>query len=81
MHYCEMETQSPVLAFCDERATEKIEGCWYCQHHAYALEQAEARWSGVNWFPMTYRNIEQKSGERHDYGSLFDDEDEDQPSI
>jgi hypothetical protein len=54
----------------------KIEGHWYCQHHGDALQQAQERWSGVNWFPTTYRNIEKPLGERHDYGSLLDDDDE-----
>jgi hypothetical protein len=45
MRYCEMETQGPVLGFCGERASMKVEKHWYCQHHADALEQASERWS------------------------------------
>ena len=76
MHYCEMETQGPVLGFCGERASTKIENHWYCQHHGDALEQAQERWSGVNWFPLTYKTVEEPWDERHDYSTLFDDEDE-----
>lgn len=82
MRYCEMESQGPVSGFCDQRASIKIEGGWYCQHHADALREAREQWSGVNWFPLSRKGIEeQKPRDRHDYGSLFDDEDEDQPSI
>ena len=76
MRYCEMELQGPVLGFCGERASMKVENHWFCQHHGDALQQAQERWSGVNWFPLTYKAVEEPSGERHDYSSLFDDEDE-----
>jgi hypothetical protein len=76
MHYCEMELQGPVLALCDERASMKVGGCWFCEHHAAAMAQSEERWSGIHLFPLTYGDIEEASGETHDYGNLFDDEDE-----
>jgi hypothetical protein len=49
MRHCEMELQGPVLGFCDQRASIKIEGCWFCQHHGDALARAQERWSGINW--------------------------------
>jgi hypothetical protein len=41
MHYCEMELQGPVLALCDERASVNVEGYWFCEFHAHALQQYE----------------------------------------
>lgn len=80
-HHCEMETPTLVMGFCDERGTIRIDGHWYCRHHADALQDAQQQWSGINFFPSTHKGNNKQSGERHDYGSLFDDEDEDQPSI
>jgi hypothetical protein len=74
MHYCQMEFQGPVVAFCDDRATAKIEGRWYCQHHADALEQASERWSGVNWFPLRHTESD-KQLQLDDDGRCWDDED------
>ena len=73
MHHCEMESQGPVLGFCDQRASAKIEGCWFCQHHAEALQQASECWSGVNWFPITYKKTE-KQPQLDDDGRFWDDE-------
>jgi len=81
MHRCEMEINGRLELPCGEPAMFKVENHWYCQIHANAVEEAQIRWSGINWFPLTYKTAKEPSGERHDYGSLFDDEDEDQPSI
>jgi hypothetical protein len=70
-----MELQVPALAFCDERASMKVGGCWLCEHHAAAMAQAEERWSGVNWLPVTYREIEQQPDPIDDDGRFWDDED------
>ena len=77
MRYCEMETQGPVLGFCDQRATAKIEGHWYCPHHADALEQASERWSGIHWFPLTNREIGQQPNLSDPDGRFWDDDTED----
>ena len=76
MHYCEMETQGPALGFCDQRASIKIEGGWFCQHHADALAQAEERWSGINWFPLTEKQPKKKPDPIDDDGRFWDDEHE-----
>ena len=73
MHYCEMELQGPVLAFCDERASMKVGGCWFCEHHAAAMAQSEERWSGVNWFPLRYTESN-KQLQLDDDGRFWDDE-------
>jgi hypothetical protein len=73
MRYCEMETQSPVLAFCDERARFEVQNHWYCKHHACALAQAEERWSGINWFSLTEREPKKKP-QLDDDGRFWDDE-------
>ena len=73
MHYCEMELQGPVLALCDERASMKVENHWYCQHHGDALQQAEERWSGVNWFQLTCKETE-KQPQLDDDGRFWDEE-------
>jgi hypothetical protein len=74
MNYCEMETQGPVLGFCDQRASVKVENHWYCQHHADALAQAQERWSGINWFPLTCKKTEKQS-EVDDDGRFWDEGD------
>jgi hypothetical protein len=74
MHFCEMEFRGRLALPCGDRATAKIEGRWYCQLHADALERASERWSGIHWFPLTYGK--EPSGERHDYWSLWDDHEE-----
>ena len=74
MHYCEMELQGPVLALCDERASMKVGGCWLCEHHADALAQASERWSGINWFPLTHREIEQQPDLNDPDGRFWDEE-------
>jgi len=74
MDYCEMETQGPVLGFCGERASTKIENHWYCQHHGDALAQAQERWSGVNWFPIIYKTTERQP-QLDDDGRFWDEED------
>ena len=74
MRYCEMELQDPVLAICDERASVKVEGHWFCQFHADLLEEAQIRWSGVNWFPLAYGNTEKQS-KVDDDGRFWDEED------
>jgi hypothetical protein len=76
MHYCELEINGRLALPCGDRATVKIEGCWYCQPHADALEQAEARWSGINWFPAPYRNIEKQPDFEDEDGRFWDDEKE-----
>jgi hypothetical protein len=60
MHYCELESQGRLALACGDRATVKIEGRWYCQPHADVLEQAEARWSGVNWFSLGEKDSKKK---------------------
>jgi hypothetical protein len=59
---------------CDERASIKAEGRWYCALHADLLAEAEIRWSGVNWLPLG-RHPEAEE-QPTDCLSLFDDEDE-----
>jgi hypothetical protein len=82
MHYCEMETQGPVLGFCGERASMKVENHWYCQHHTDALQQAQERWSGVNWFPIRYTETDEQHDLNDPDGRFWDDDNgEDQPSI
>jgi len=56
--------------FCDERAAVNIEGRWYCTLHAEMLEAAEARWSGINFFPTDFDEKQEVCG------NLFDDEEE-----
>ena len=73
-HYCEMETQGPVLGFCDQRASTKIEGHWYCLHHGDALEQAQERWSGVNWFSLTEREPKKKPDLNDEDGRFWDND-------
>jgi len=74
MRYCEMELQGPVLALCDERASMKVGGCWLCEHHADALAQASERWSGINWIPLTHREIEQQPDLNDPDGRFWDEE-------
>ena len=76
MRYCEMESQGRLALPCDERATVKIEGRWYCQPHADVLEQAEARWSGINWFSLTDRGSIDKQPDYNDEDGRFWDEEE-----
>jgi hypothetical protein len=45
MHFCEMELQGMAVEPCGQPATAKHGGCWYCEYHFDALEQAEARWA------------------------------------
>jgi hypothetical protein len=69
-----MESQVPVLGFCGERASVKVENHWYCQHHGEALAQAQERWSGVNWFPLTHREIKQQPDLNDPDGRFWDGE-------
>ncbi|MGD0975944.1 MAG: hypothetical protein ABR866_17790 [Candidatus Korobacteraceae bacterium] len=75
-HFCEMETQGPVLALCDERASMKVGGCWLCEHHAAALEQAAERWSGINWLSLTQTGIDKQPDLNDPDGEFWDDEEE-----
>ncbi len=60
---------------CGERATIKIEGGWYCQHHGDALQQAQERWSGIHLFPLTYENTKEQADTPIDGdGRFWDDE-------
>lgn len=72
-HRCEMESKGRIATPCDELASTKMEGRWYCALHADLLAEAEARWSGVNWFPLGYTEAEEQP---NDCLSLFDDEGE-----
>jgi hypothetical protein len=76
MHRCEMEINGRLELPCGERAMFKVENHWYCSAHADAVAESQIRWSGINWFPLTYKAVEEPSDERHDYSNLFDDEDE-----
>jgi hypothetical protein len=76
MHYCEMELQGPVLALCDERASVKVEGHWFCEFHANALQQYEARWSGINWFPIGYTETVEQPHPIDKDGRFWDDGEE-----
>jgi hypothetical protein len=76
MHRCEMEINGRLELPCGDRASIRIEKHWYCPAHADALAQAEERWSGIHLFPLTYGGIKEPSDERHDYSSLFDDDEE-----
>jgi len=75
MRCCEMESQGPVSGFCDERAMFKVQNHWYCQFHADALEEAEARWSGINWFPIRYTESHEQPDLNDPDGRFWDDED------
>jgi hypothetical protein len=70
MHRCEMESEGRIAMPCNERASTKTEGRWYCALHADLLAEAEVRWSGVNWFPLDYNEQPEKCE------SLFDDDEE-----
>jgi len=76
MHRCEMEVNGRLALPCGDRATVKIEEHWYCQLHADALEQAEQRWSGVNWFPLTYGESEKQLDFNDEDGVFWDNEEE-----
>jgi hypothetical protein len=77
MHRCEMEVNGRLALPCDERAMFKVENHWYCQFHADALQQASERWSGVNWFPLTYDDTkEQADNPIDDDGRFWDDDTE-----
>ena len=74
MHYCEMEVQGRLALPCDERAPVKVEGRWYCQFHADALEEAQIRWSGINWFPIRYTENNKQPDPNDPDGRFWDDE-------
>ncbi len=74
MRYCEMETQGRLALPCDERAMFKIENHWYCQIHAAAVEEAQSRWSGINWFSLTEKDPEKKPDLNDADGRFWDDE-------
>jgi len=73
-HKCGMEVNGRLELPCDEPATVKIEGGWYCEHHGTALGQAAERWSGVNWFALTDRDIEEQPDLNEADGRFWDDE-------
>lgn len=58
-------------------ASIKIEGHWYCQLRGGALQQAQERWSGVNWFPLTEKDSKKKLHLNDEDGRFWDGEDED----
>lgn len=70
MHRCEMESEGRIAMPCDERASTKTDGRWYCALHAEMLEAAETRWSGINFFPTNFNEKQEVCG------NLFDDEEE-----
>jgi hypothetical protein len=74
MHYCEMESQGRLALPCDERATTKVEERWYCQCHADALEAAQARWSGINWFSLNEKDSKKKPDLNDADGRFWDEE-------
>ena len=76
MHYCEMESQGPALGFCDQRASVRVENHWFCKFHADCLEQYEARWSGIDCFPLTYEGTEKQADNPIDEDGRFWDEEE-----
>ena len=76
MHFCEMEFQGQLALPCGDFATTKVEERWYCETHADALEAAQARWSGVNWFSLTDRGSIEKQPDYIDEDGRFWDEEE-----
>ncbi len=76
-HYCEMEVQGRLALPCGDRASVRVEGGWFCQHHADALAQAQERWSGVNWFPIGYTEPGEQFDPNDPDGRFWDAEDED----
>jgi len=73
MHKCEMEFRGRLALFCGDRATIKIEGRWYCQIHATAVEEAQIRWSGINWFPIRYAESHVQPDLNDPDGRFWDD--------
>jgi len=69
-----MEVNGRLALPCGERASTRIENHWYCQHHGDALQQAEARWSGIHWFPLTYEDTEQQPDFMDEDGRFWDDD-------
>ena len=70
---CEMESEGRIAMPCGERASTKTDGRWYCALHADLLAEAEIRWSGVNWFRLSYPESEEQPP---NCISLFDEEEQ-----
>jgi hypothetical protein len=57
MHYCEQELQGPVLEPCDDPASTRIGGKWFCEYHGDALEHFLARCSKPEWAEEIRRHL------------------------
>jgi len=59
MHYCEEEIQGMVLEECGQLASVKMQGVWYCEEHADAMERNLIRWSDPEWIAEKFRQLEE----------------------
>jgi hypothetical protein len=66
MHYCEQVVQGPVLEPCDQPAGVKVRGLWFCEYHADALEEFQARSAQPEWAEEIRRQLQEQADSEDD---------------
>jgi len=79
MHYCEQVAQGPVLEPCDQPASTRIDGRWYCEYHGDALEEFQARCAKPEWAEEIRRQLENQPDLEDDYDAGKDDTEDSLP--